>query len=426
MAPQRLRVLGVLVLLSTLSLMAAPAAARGCATAANPCPRDGTVCTDIDAAPRWKCVCAPGYQPVTNLRGNRLSCVVAPSPPPPPSPDALRPFAVGLWGDLPYSVLQATVGMPNLIADMNAHDLAFTVHDGDLKQGSNSPCDNAMYAQALGFFNQLKAPAAFTPGDNDWVDCDRANNGGFNSLERLDYERELFFSTSFSLGQNQIQQEVQTAPLCPRYSATQPYPLGPCPENRRWVHNGVMFMTANVQGSCNNLCDTNPDPEEFAGRNAANIAWLNETFAAAKAQGLAAVMIISQANPGFDLADTTRAPTRDPQTLVQAPGQPADGFFDWLVAVRANTIEFARPVAYVNGDSHYFRVDKPLLDKNGKRIQWFTRVETFGDNQNTGNTDVTWLKVNVDPSSREVFSFVPMLVPNNIPTDYAARRMLRA
>jgi len=29
-------------------------------------------------------------------------------------------YAIG-WGDLPYSDLQATVGVPNLIADMNSH-----------------------------------------------------------------------------------------------------------------------------------------------------------------------------------------------------------------------------------------------------------------------------------------------------------------
>ena len=55
--------------------------------------------------------------------------------------DAINPgrqdaYAIGLWGDLPYSTLQATVGVPNLIADMNSQDLAFTVHDGDLKAGS--------------------------------------------------------------------------------------------------------------------------------------------------------------------------------------------------------------------------------------------------------------------------------------------------
>src|SRR5437016_1750857 len=94
-----------------------------------------------------------------------------------------RTYAIGLWGDLPYSTTQATIGVPNLIADMNSQDLAFTVHDGDLKQGSNSPCDNALYTNSLAYLNSLDAAAMFTPGDNDWVDCDRPSNGGFNSLE---------------------------------------------------------------------------------------------------------------------------------------------------------------------------------------------------------------------------------------------------
>src|SRR5262249_2246127 len=117
-------------------------------------------------------------------------------------------YAIGLWGDLPYSDLQALVGVPNLIADMNRHSLRFTVHDGDLK-GGNGPvgsvppttCVDALYVQAQGFFDALRAPAILTPGDNDWTDCDRPSNGGFSSLERLDHEREVFFSDSRSLGQ---------------------------------------------------------------------------------------------------------------------------------------------------------------------------------------------------------------------------------
>jgi hypothetical protein len=63
----------------------------------------------------------------------------------------------------------------------------------------------------------------------------------------------------------------------------------------------------------------------------------------------------------------------------------------------------------VHGDSHYFRVDKPLLDRGEKRVVNFTRVETFGGNQpNLG--DVNWLKVNVDPSSRAVFSYEQQIV----------------
>ena len=56
-------------------------------------------------------------------------------------------------------------------------------------------------------------------------------------------------------------------------------------------------MTLNVQGSCNNLCDVAPDPAEFQARNQANITWLRETFALAKARRSAAVMIIAQAVP---------------------------------------------------------------------------------------------------------------------------------
>ena len=123
-------------------------------------------------------------------------------------------YAIGLWGDLPYSALHASVGVPNLIADMNAQRLKFTVHDGDLKAGSNSSCDDNLYYQALGFFNALRAPAMFTPGDNDWTDCDRPSNGGFNSLERLDRERVILFGTPFSLGQRKLRQDVQYEALC--------------------------------------------------------------------------------------------------------------------------------------------------------------------------------------------------------------------
>ena len=87
----------------------------------------------------------------------------------------------------------------------------------------------------------------------------------------------------------------------------------PCVENRRWFHGGVTFATLNVQGSCNNLCDTAPDPKEFAARNAADIAWLQETFAEAKARGSAAVMLIAQADPGWDLSDRSRRAAARPQ-----------------------------------------------------------------------------------------------------------------
>jgi len=252
----------------------------------------------------------------------------------------------------------------------------------------------------------------FTPGDNDWTDCDRPNNGGFSSLERLSHERQVFFSTPWTAGLERLRQEVQSTPLCLGETSARVRRAEACVENRRWTLGGVTYATLNVQGSCNNLCDTAPDPDEFAARDAANIAWLRATFVEAKAKGSAAVMLITQADPGWDGSDVTRAPLRDPKTLAETDSSP-DGYVSFLTALRAETIAFRRPVAYVHGDSHYFRLDKPFQDANGRRLENFTRVETFGDHQENGNNDVQWLKVTVDPRSREVFSYQPQIVPGN-------------
>src|SRR5690242_10339808 len=156
-------------------------------------------------------------------------------------------FAVGLWGDLPYSDVQAQTGVPNLIADMNNSDISFSIHDGDLKAGSGIPgsstpttCSDALYQQSIRYLNSLQQPAFFTPGDNDWTDCDRPLNGSFNELERLQRERQLLFSTDQSFGQKTMTAEVQSAPLCVGTTNTTAgstagsYFPTPCVENRRW------------------------------------------------------------------------------------------------------------------------------------------------------------------------------------------------
>jgi hypothetical protein len=328
-------------------------------------------------------------------------------------------YAIGLWGDMPYSDVQAQIGVPNLIADMNSQNLAFTVFDGDWKAGNSTAgsatpttCSDALYFQSRDYLNQLKAPATFTPGDNDWVDCDRPSNGGFDSLERLKRQREIFFSKPYTLGQRRLKQEVQAVYV----------------ENRRWTIGNVTYVTLNVQGSCNNLCDTKPDPAEYAARNQANITWLKETFAAAKKRQSAAVMIIAQGNPGWDLSDGSRAPLRDPKTLGEldpttvtgnnpATAKPVaaglDGYQEYLLALRAEVIAFRKPVAYVHGDSHYQRIDKPFQDAKGQRLENFTRIETTGNNAANGNNDIHWVKVFVNPRSREVFSYQNQVVPGN-------------
>lgn len=323
-------------------------------------------------------------------------------------------YSIGLWGDLPYNDEQALTGVPNLIADMNASDIEFSVHDGDLKAGSGikdsktpTDCSNALYAQALSYFNALNKPAFFVPGDNDWTDCDRPANGTFNERERLDYERGLFFGTPNSFGKTTLATTVQQGALCLGTTG-----MVQCSENRRWEFKGVTYATVNVQGSCNNLCDTNPDPPEWAARTLADRIWLRQVFAAAKANGSMGVVLLTQADPGFDGSDVTRTATRDPKTMAQTDKDP-DGFQDYLVTLREEVMAFRRPVLYVHGDSHYFRVDKPMQDAKGQQVENFTRLETYGDNAPNGNNAVHWVKVLVDTASRDVFAFQPQVVPAN-------------
>jgi hypothetical protein len=118
-------------------------------------------------------------------------------------------------------------------------------------------------------------------------------------------------------------------------------------------------------------------------------------------------------HPGFDTSDPTRAPLRDPRTLLASPSGQPDGFTNFLRILRDETIAFRKPVGLVHGDSHYFWIDKPLLDQQRARLENFTRLETPGDNAQNGNDDVHWTKVLVDTRDRGVFSFQPQIVPAN-------------
>jgi hypothetical protein len=119
---------------------------------------------------------------------------------------------------------------------------------------------------------------------------------------------------------------------------------------------------------------------------------MKSSFAAATRDGRRALMIVIQANPFPERGSTNR---------VHA------GFREMLAALEQETVAFGKPVVLVHGDSHYFRIDKPLT-RGGRRLENFTRVETFG------NPDVHWLRVTVDPNDPNVFTFRQQIVRNNL------------
>ena len=290
-------------------------------------------------------------------------------------------FSFALIGDMPYGA-EGELKFPNVIADINRdRTLSFVVHDGDIKNGS-SLCTDAMFVNRFELFNQFAHPLVYVPGDNEWTDCHRANNGGYDPLERLAYLRATFFPTDESLGERTLTLQRQSAD--PAYAAY--------PEHVRWTVHDVLFAALHVVGSNNNLGRTAAGDAEYQDRNAAALAWLRQTFAIATAQNHRAVMLVIQANPGFELAPAQRT-----------------GFNDFLSALEQATVAFGKPVVLVHGDSHYFRIDKPMTGSaSRRRVENFTRVETFGEGDNH------WLRVAVDPGNPNVFAFDQRIVAANL------------
>ena len=309
-------------------------------------------------------------------------------------------FSFALWGDMPYSDIQATQ-IPALIRDINREKVAFSVFDGDIKSGS-SVCTDDVYQAAIDRFNTFERPMVYVPGDNEWTDCHRTNNGGFNNLERLDFIRRTMFATADSFGQKTIKLGHQ-GPIGGLYA-----------ENTRWRYGNVYFLGLNVPGSNNNkvnsdaICTSKSartlqqcadDNAEYLTRDAANRAFLSDTFARARAGHAAGLVIVIQADMVFDLPET-----EDVNERTSTPN--VDGYDAFLDLLATETKNFDGQVLLVHGDTHFFKHDQPLAGQ-ADLLRNFARLETFG------SPNVHWVKVSVDPGVRSLFVIEPMIVPGN-------------
>jgi hypothetical protein len=81
--------------------------------------------------------------------------------------------------------------------------------------------------------------------------------------------------------------------------------------------------------------------------------------------------------------------------LIQAnpwqPGRQPRAYAPFLASLEDAAHRFAKPVLFVHGDTHTFRVDWPLTEAN------VTRLETYG------SPFVGWVRVMVDPADPQPF-----------------------
>lgn len=177
-------------------------------------------------------------------------------------------LAFAVIGDVPYGSAQYAQ-FPQMIDEINAQDkLRFVAHVGDIKAGSQR-CDDTYFAAIRAQFDRFEDPLIYTPGDNEWVDCHRANNGSYNPLERLTKLREVFYPRpGRTLGGNMPVSSQAKLGL---------------PENVSFREARVEFAVINVQGSNNSLAPwsglgetapTEAQLAEFEQRDDANVALL--------------------------------------------------------------------------------------------------------------------------------------------------------
>jgi hypothetical protein len=385
-------------------------------------------------------------------------------------------FDFALLGDVPYAPTTTLSGgkkvqiYPSaeydaLIADINDHKkVLFSVHMGDIKAGdtwcvggnpANDPAGaENIYTKNLQLFNTFRNAAVYLPGDNEWTDCHRTNNGAYNPTERLAYIRGAagFFATNQSLG-------LQPMDLT-RQSSDPGFEL--YKENVMWRAGSIIFVGLNQPGSNNNhfriTSASNPLPTdnneaEYTARNAANIQWLRKAFTmAAQDSSTRGVVIMQQANVFERFLEANAA---------GVPQYARSGYEAFVAELRNQTIAFGKPVVLVGGDTHTVRIDKPLTavstvvngvvtytrDAQGNivgypahsaatgnavvtpttqfntltgaagctplsatcvvstRVQNFTRVEVFG------SPDVAWVRGIVDPFDPNVFTFALHTIP---------------
>ncbi|MEO7235182.1 MAG: hypothetical protein ABIW80_07395 [Lapillicoccus sp.] len=312
----------------------------------------------------------------------------------PPGQEKDGHYSFAVIGDVPYGADQIAA-FPGWIDQINAADPAMTFHVGDIKNGS-SRCDNPYYAMIRTDFDRFVGPLIYTPGDNEWTDCHRANNGAYNPLERLAYDRSVFFDQpGTTLGQNPITVKSQVN--------------AGFPENVQLRRQGVDFAMVHVVGSNDDLQPwtgigyTTPTPSQIAeekARMANAVAVVRDTFAQARQRHDRAVMVLLQA----DMFDPTYTPVyaKDISTF-----QP---LVQTLVTESAG---FDGEVYLINGDSHIYDSDQPLATGS----PWLTTYGVTGAADNLhritvdgSNNNKDWLKVTVNrPGAAHVLSWERVL-----------------
>ncbi len=268
-------------------------------------------------------------------------------------------------GDMPYSKYEGELLRTELRDAIAEADVPFVIHYGDFKPG-NASCTNELFEQTHQDIVSLHSRVFYTPGDNEWTDCDRSGlTDPKSELERLDTLRTLFFSEEPDA---QVSRQSQY------------------PENARWWQDGVLFSTLHIVGTDNGRTQILKDdvPKASArveARDQANARWLDAAFAEAQEKNAEALVLVMQADISKGKGD---------QACSKAVPTDCNAYFNMRNQLTTQASQFLRadqtqkPVLLVHGDTFPFCWDKTFGGETAPNL-W--RLNAWGDFQQP--SDVT-------------------------------------
>jgi Calcineurin-like phosphoesterase len=253
-----------------------------------------------------------------------------------------EPFSFVALGDSTYTIPADNPLYEKLIAAINDAAPAFAIHVGDTK--GYGDCGRAFQESQRAFFETYAMPVVYTPGNNEWADCWKANRGSADPVAILSMMREVFWAQPASLGKTKM-------PLVRQADVDENF--REFAENARWRHGGATFATLNLAGTHNNQeLRVEALWREFVRREQANLAWVKRTFATARESGDRAVVLAFHSNPFEEGLRYDNGP-----------------FEPLLSAIVGEADAFDGQVLIVQGHFHEFTIDRPVtqldLDKPG-------------------------------------------------------------
>ena len=322
-----------------------------------------------------------------------------------------QPITLAVFGDWPYSkVLLDNAGL--LLNSVNADpDVSLVMHLGDIHAGSD-PCTSAgieppiptanpgWNRKVYDIFARFNDPLVYTPGDNEWTDCHRKRSGSSGDpLKELAALRSLFFAQpERTLGKQRRKVSSQAVDFDPAYPDDAQFA-----ENLMWQESGIVFLTVNMPGSSNDALPWQGRFEnkalqerEIAARTSADIRWMQRAFGQADKTQAKAVVLAMQA----DMWERYAA---------ALGGRGLRHYTRFVKKLAALSVQFARPVLLLNGDSHHYGWDQPMADPasfTGRlhgtpAVPNLTRIIVQGATE----APAEWLKLSIDPEMPYPFSW---------------------